>query len=193
MYEKRYCPSFRVVNLFMWHNCVMHLPDYIKCKSVVRVRVFTCEMFAKVSWILCFVFTRLLHNTLRLNVPGGAAGSAASPWNMTLVVKTWSFMFSLLQMVNCWYTQLYVTSDVAVLCSFIRGFKRNVSGQEWVLTLNADWSQNKTNPEMLLYVKEGPIKCVLFCCCCWVGLGRVTMATVPCPTGSEVLSIFTRL
>lgn len=53
----------------------------------------------------------------------------------------------------------------------LRGFKRNVLGQEWVLTLNADWSQTKTNPEMLLYVKEGPIKCVFFCCC-RVGFGE---------------------
>lgn len=30
-------------------------------------------------------------------------------------------------------------------------------------------------------------------CCCWVGSGRVTMSTAPCPMGSEVLSIFTHL
>lgn len=49
---------------------------------------------------------------------------------------------SVLQVVNCWYTQLYVTSDVAVLCSFIRGSGGSVF-------------QNNTYPEMLLYVEEG--------------------------------------
>ncbi len=46
---------------------------------------------------------------------------------------------SVLQVVNCWCTQLYVTSDVAVLCSFTRG---------------GDLCR-AVFPEMLLYEEEG--------------------------------------
>lgn len=45
--------------------------------------------------------------------------------------------------------------------------------------------QNKTYPEMLLYVEEGLFLLLLG--------GWVQTATAPCPMGSEVLSIFTRL
>lgn len=73
---------------------------------------------------------------------------------------------SLLQVVNCWCTRLYVTSDVAVLCSFIRG--------------GGLCRRNKTYPEMLLYVDEG------------FG-GGLPWLQLLAPMESEVLSIFTHL
>lgn len=54
--------------------------------------------------------------------------------------------FSVAKVVNCWYTQLYmyVTSDVAVLCSLIRG----------------GGGRGRGYPEMLLYVERGSLVAV---------------------------------
>lgn len=100
-----------------------------------------------------------------------------------ITCEPWSFLF-LLQVVNCWYTQLYVTSDVAVLCSFIRGGDLRQGSTFFS-------PQNKTYPEMLLYMEEG-LSLLLGGFGGW-GWGGGTLATAPCPMGSEVLSIFTHL
>lgn len=87
-------------------NCV--LPDL--CQVILSVTLsFVCEPVLR---FLCFFFY-LLHNTSHFECSRGRI-LRHNLWIVELSV-------SLLQVVNCWYTQLYVTSDVAVLCSFTRG------------------------------------------------------------------------
>lgn len=140
------------------------LPDYIECKSVVCV-------WTVLRFLERFVFTHLLHNTSRFERSRG--------WILRHDLWTVELSVSLSQVVNCWYTQLYMTSDVAVLCSFIRGGDLCRAAPGWFFRIRRIQRCYCTWKRVF--------------CCCWVGSGRATVATAPCPMGSEVLSIFTHL
>lgn len=135
----------------------------IECNAVVCV--WTVLRF------LCFS-PHLSHNTSHFEHSRGQILGHDS-WTVELSV-------SLLQVVNCWYIQLYVTSDVAVSCCFIQG------GTCVGAVLGRFFRIRRIQRCYCTW------KRISFCCCC-VGSGRVTTATARWRMGSEVLSIFTHL